>query len=102
MSGGASPCPTWPPSPPPGPWRLPTSFPTMVGAVSSCGHWSPQTGPPVPLSQAQVVRRRCEARSGGEPRTIVTVRSWWWEGLVPGREAREGPVLGAKGYKGLC
>lgn len=23
-------------------------------------------------------------------------------GVVPGREAREGPVLGAKGYKGLC
>ena len=102
MSGGASPCPTRPPSQQPSPWQLPTSLPTTVGVVSSCGHCSPQTAPPVPLSQAQVVRRRHEARSGGEPRTTVTVQLWWWEGVVPGREAREGLVLGAKGYKGLC
>lgn len=48
------------------------------------------------------LRRRLEARSGGESRPTVTVQSRWWEGVVPGREAREGPLLGAKGYKGLC
>lgn len=67
----------------PAPDGCPPPSPPTVGAVSSCGHCSPQTALPVPLSQAQVFRRRCEARSGGEPRTTVTAQSWWWEGGVP-------------------
>ena len=101
VSGGACPCPTLLPSPLPRPWLLPAlppaSLPTIGG--SSWGPCFSQTSPPVPLSQAQMVRRICEAMSGGEPGTAV-IGAVVGTGLREG--AREGPVWGVEDDEGCA